>query len=202
MKSLLFSLLLNLLLELLILVPVSYLRWNDLSLLLHTSSATVVSLTLVAWLLMRLVGLSHHMVLLWLFLTIYCSFILFILLVTDISMGIILLLEIGCLALVFRGLGVHWVTAALDFRALDAQFARVYNGHAIACWALSYVPFIATSTLGLDLQLGFLGALRVPTMVLLLEGISVSLSHVLASIRVEGETLIVAVIISHCFRLI
>lgn len=202
MKSLLFSLLLNLLLELLILVPVSYLRRDNLSLLLYSSSATVVSLTLVTWLLMRLMRLSHHMVLLWLFLTIYCSLVLFIVLVTDISMGIIVLLEIGCLTLVFRGLGVHRVTTALDFRALDAQFARVYNGHTIACWALSYVPFIATSALGLDFQLGFFRALRVPTMVLLLEGISVSLSHVLASIRVEGKTLIVAVIVSHCFRLI
>ena len=202
MKSLLFSLLLNLLLELLILVSVSHLGWHYLSLLLYPSSATVVPLALVAWLLMRLVWLSHHMVLLWLFLTIL-PFILFILLVTDIPMGIILLLlEIGCLALVLRRLGVHWVSAALDFGALDAKFARVHNRHAIACRALSHVTFIATSALGLDLQLGFLRALGVPAMVLLLEGIAVSLSHVLASIRVEGETLIVAVIISHCFRLI
>ena len=181
MKSLLFSLLLNLLFELLILVPISSLRWDNLPLLLHTSSAAVVSLALVAWLLMRLMWLSHHMVLLRLFLTIYCSFVLFILLVTDISMGIIVLLEIGCLALVFRSLGVYRVPATLNFGALDAEFARVY-GHAIACRALSYVPIIATSALGLDLQLGFLRALRVPTMVLLLERISMSLSHVLPSI--------------------
>ena len=94
------------------------------------------------------------MVLLWLFLTIL-PFILFILLVTDIPMGIILLLEIGCLALVLGRLGVHRVPSALDFRALDAQFARVHNGNAIACRALSHVPFVSSTALGLDLQLGF-----------------------------------------------
>ena len=57
---------------------------------------------------MRLVRLSHHNVLV-LFLNIIVTlfFILVILLVTDIAMGIIMLLvEISCLTLVLGGLGV------------------------------------------------------------------------------------------------
>lgn len=136
MNSLLFSLLLNLLLKLLILVSVPHLRWNYLSLLLNSSSAAIVSLPLVAWLLMRLVGLPHHVMVLLLFLTILVNllFVLFILLVTDIAMGIIIsLLEIGCLALVLGRLRVHWVTTALDFRAFDAELAGVDDGHTISC---------------------------------------------------------------------
>ena len=62
---------------------------------------------------MRLVRLSHHNVLV-LFLNIIVTlfFILVILLVTDIAMGIIMLLvEIGCLTLVLGGL---WVAASVD----------------------------------------------------------------------------------------
>lgn len=121
MESLLLSLLLYLLFELLILVSVPYLGRNNLCFLLHSPSAAVSSLTTLAALL-RLVRLSHHnvvLLLLLLFLRIVINLLLFILvailLVTDISMGIIIgLLEVSCLTLVFRCLRVHGVAASLN----------------------------------------------------------------------------------------
>ena len=203
-KSLLFPLLLNLLFELLILVSVSHLRGHDLTLLLNASAATISSLTLGAWLLIWLVRLSHHnVVLLLLFLLCIIIWLLFILLVTDISMGIIFrLLEISCLALILGRLRVHWVPTSLDVWVLDAQLARVYDRHAVAGRWLSNVVFVASTALGLDLELGLLWALRVATMMLLRVVVPMSLGQVLTSVWLEGEASIVLLIIGHCVRLV
>jgi hypothetical protein len=77
---------------------------------------------------MRLVWLPHHDVLV-LFLNMFVSSLLIILLVTDIPMGGVLLLEVSWVALV---LGSLRIATPVDVGVLDRQLPRVNDGHAVA----------------------------------------------------------------------
>lgn len=207
------SLLLSLLLDLLfnqILVSISYLLRYDLSFLLHTSATGVGSLAIGVWtrLLAGLVGLSHGVVL-FLCIFILLLLILFILLVTDIrslSMGILILNEIGCLTLV---LGRLWIASSLYIGALDTQLPWINNSHWVPGGTLSWHMgsiVIASSwlSLGLDLKFGFLRALRTTLMLLFLEGFTICtilLGDVGTAIGLVGEAHVIWVV-SHSIWLV